>query len=97
MATPQQYRRRCPTYPAHGGTHSAVIDPAGAYSGVRMSKAWATPSERWAQYSKAIRWGEAVMLKREPTRQEGHRHRFVVLFDADLWANAAPPQSSVER
>ena len=54
-------------------------------------------SERWAQYSKAIRWGDAVLIKREPARQEGHRHQIVFLFDADRRADAAPPQSSVER
>jgi hypothetical protein len=55
------------------------------------------PSERRAEYSKAIRWGDAVLLKGEPTGQEGHCHQFVILFDADLGADAAPPQSTVER
>jgi hypothetical protein len=54
-------------------------------------------SERWAQDSKAIRRGNAVLLKGEPACQEGHRHQFVFLFDADLRADAAPPQPLVER
>jgi hypothetical protein len=95
-APPQLCRMVCPG-PANQGTHSGVIDRATAYSGGRMSKACATPSESWAQYSKAIRRGDAVLLKREPTRQERDCHRSVFLFDADLRANAVPPQSSVER
>jgi hypothetical protein len=61
-----------------------------------MSSELAAASERWAQDSKAVRWGNAVLLKREPTCQEGHRHQFVFLFDADLRADAAPPQPLVE-
>jgi hypothetical protein len=62
-----------------------------------MNNVLEAASERGPQDSKAIGWSNAVLLKREPTRQEGHRHQFVLLFDADLRADPAPPQTLVER
>jgi hypothetical protein len=82
--------------PAVGGGHSGVIDQGQPLFSRASERSVRCPSERRAEYSKAIRWGYGVLLKGEPTRQEGHCHQFVFLFDADLRADAVPPQSAVE-
>src|ERR1700733_8208460 len=64
---------------AHLANHSGVMIRANAYLRERVSKVCAGPSKWRAEYLKAIRWGDAVLFKREPTCDEGHCCQFLFL------------------